>query len=155
MAFLDFAKDQYIKTMDTGELIRMGSFKVAKSMEIKYARVTIFIDGQLQANEQIRINVYSDPTTTSLMYSSSWRSLSDITNVSERWLGWLRLDFDRQNWNKNYTYYLAIEAQNYTAILGTYTIGFAYDFPFPIYDNSQSLFYNHPLQCQLFGYNLE
>lgn len=152
MAFQDFSETLYIKTMDTGEEIRVGSFATANNMELKYIRLTLYIDGATPTNEQIRMKIYSDSGFSSLLYTSDWSTLSDITGVSSRWLGWVRVDFNRENINKNKTYYATIESQNYTRILGTYDIGFAYDFPYPLYDNSENLFYNHPIQTQIFGY---
>jgi len=153
MAFQDFAADQYIKTVDTGEEIRVGSFQTIKNLELKYIRLTIYIDGAIPTNEQVRVNIYSDIGTTSKIFSSEWSNLSEINGVSSRWLGWVRTDFDRQNINKELIYYPTIELNNYTRVPGSYYIGFCYDFPFPIYDNSEDLFYNHPLQMQLFGYS--
>lgn len=150
MAFKDFSDTQYIKTVDTGEEIRMGSFFPPKNMEIAYMRPTIFISGAMPTTEEIRINIYSDETTTSKLFSSAWSKLSDISGVTASWIGWIRCDFNRQPINKFIKYYPTIELQNYTRT-PSYFIGFSYDFPFAIYDNAEPYFYNHSLQFQLFG----
>lgn len=155
MAFLDFSKVQYIKTMDTGEEIRMGAFKTANNMELKYFRVTLYVNGDISGNEELRVNIYSNAITTGLLYQSSWAKLSDISNLGTRWLGWLRLDFNREAINKRLYYYPTVEARNYTRNVNDYYLGFAHDFPYPIFDNGESLYYKHPLQMQIFGYSWE
>jgi len=152
MSFLDFPKTNYIKTVDTGEVIRMGTFKTVKSIELTHIRVTIYVSGSAPTNERFRINVCSERTYSSILYQSNWVNVADIPGVTADWFGWVRADFDRQNINKNRTYYPSIELDNYSRIPGSFYIGFAWDFPFPIYNNSQPLFYNHPLQMQIFGY---
>jgi hypothetical protein len=151
MAFKDFSDTQYIKTVDTGEEIRIGSFFPPKNLELAYMRATIFISGAVPTNEEMRINVYSDDAYSSKLFSSEWSKLSDIEGVTSYWIGWLRVTLDRQPLNKFIKYYHTIEFRNYTRT-PTYFLGAAYDFPFPIYDNGETYFYNHSLQFQLFGY---
>lgn len=155
MSFLDFAKTQYIKTVDTGEEIRMGSFKDARNEELKHFRLSIYIQGTaLITTEQVRVNIYSENTYTAKMFCSNWSNISDIENLQGDvgWIGWIRIDFNRENINKNLTYYPTIELNNYTRDAQDFYIGFCHDFPFPIYDNLEDLFYKHPLQMQIFGY---
>ena len=151
MAFKDFSKVQYIKTIDTGELVKIGSFNTVNNLELKYMRLTVYVESMALTTEQIRINIYSDIDCTSKLFSSDWCTLSDISGLSSRWIGWVRIDFNRQPINKLLTYYAAIESQNYTRTASNY-IGCSFDFPFPIYENNENDFYNHPLQFQLFGY---
>jgi hypothetical protein len=152
MAFLDFSDNQYIKFADTGEDIRMGGFSTVNNMELKHIRTTIYIDGAIPTTERMKIEIHGHIGVQSLLYTSDWANLADIANVSDRWLGWIRIDFNREPINKDVTYYPKIVLDNYTAIAGSFRIGFAYDFPFPVYDNSQDLFYNHPIAMQIFGY---
>lgn len=154
MAFKDFSNIQYIKTIDTGEEIRMGGFKVASNSEIEYMRPTIYINNGTITNEEMRVNIYSDYGTTSKIFSSSWTKLSDISGMTTLyWIGWVRVDFNREPLNKYIWYYPAIELRNYTRVFGGLYIGAAYDFPFPKYDNGQPYFYRHPLQLEIFGYS--
>lgn len=155
MAFKDFAETQYIKTIDTGESPRLGSFQVLENGELKHVRVKLFIKGNFSGNEQIRLKVYSEPTFQSLLYTSNWSNINQVVDengntVTGNWLGWIRIDFNEENINKNMTYYLEAEFANYTRNSDTYYLGLAHDFPFPIYDNNEPLFYNHPLAFELF-----
>lgn len=152
MAFKDFSNIQYIKTIDTGEEARMGGFKTAVNTELEHIRPTIYINAGTITTEEVRINVYSDPGASSKIFSSSWAKLSDIEGLSTSWIGWIRVDFDRQPLNKYIWYYTTIELRNYTRVVGGYYIGFSYDFPFPKYDNSEIYFYRHPLQLEIFGF---
>lgn len=157
MGFLDFAETQYIKTIDTGEQPRMGTFKVTQNSELKYMRVKPYIQGTLVGTEKIRLKIYSDTTFTSLLYTSSWSNLYEVVDengdvATGDWLGIIRIDFNRENLNKNITYYVVAELTGYTRNADTFYIGLSYDFPFPIYDNGQSLYYNHPIAFEIFTY---
>ena len=155
MAFKDFAETQYIKTIDTSESISFGSFSVVNSMELAHIRSALMITGvsNLSGNEQVRLKIYTDPAFTSLLYTSDYANLSDITDIgTTNWFGWIRIDFNRENINANLTYYVQLETLNYTRNAETFWIGFSHDFPFPVYDNAQTLYYKHPLAMQLFGY---
>ena len=157
MGFLDFADTQYIKTIDTSETPNMGSFSVTDNGELKYMRVKLFVNGTLGGTEQIRLKIYSDAALTSVLYTSDWSEISNITDengviATGDWFGWIRMDFNRESINKNLTYYVEAEFNNYTRNLDTYYLGLAHDFPFPVFDNGQSLFYNHPLAFEIFTY---
>lgn len=157
MAFTDFADTQYIKSIDTGEEIRVGSFQTIRNEELVYYRPTIYINGTATiSNEKMRVNIYSDSAYTSKLYSSEWASLSDISGLTDTgyWIGWVRLDFNNENLNLNKIYYPTIEMSDYTRNGETFWIGACHDFPFPIYDNSENFFYDHPLALQLFGKEL-
>lgn len=156
MSFVDFSKVQYIKTTDTSEEIRIGSFKTVNSLELKYIRLTIVIKGLTNILGEIAIKIFSDPGYTSLLYISDYSDLSDIEIINtsnDQWIGWIRIDFNRENINNKLTYYPTIVTRNYTRTANDYYIGFAYDFPYPIYDNGESKFYRHPLQMQIFGWH--
>jgi hypothetical protein len=147
MSFLQFSETQYIKTFDTGEIIRMGSFTdTIKDGEFGHIRVLLYVNGTLAGTEKIRINVYSDYGFQNKIFSSDW---SDVPYND--WIGYIRCDFDRQNINKNNTYYLGAELDGYSRS-GTNYIGLSYDFPYPIYDNSEDIFYDHSIAFQLFMY---
>lgn len=150
MSLKDFAKVQYVKTIDTSEVIKIGSFKDISNGELAHIRLLFYIKGLLSGTEKFRTKVYSDAGFTQLLYTSSW---SDFSTASVgNWLGWIRSDFARENINKNLTYYVSCELTGYTRNADTFYIGVARDWPWPIYDNSENLFYNHPYAMQLFTY---
>ena len=152
MAVLDISKTQYIKTVDTGEEIRMGSFKTVKSGELRFIRITMYWIGKIPDTEQVRVNIYSDSGYDSLLYQSDWRDLGDITGATSEYFAYVRCDFDRVNLNKENTYYIAAEYNNYTRNGSTYYQALVYDFPFPKNDNSEEIFFDHPLQFEIYHY---
>lgn len=150
MAFLDFSKTQFIKTVPPIGKIPIGYFKVVTSLNLYHIRLTIYIDGFVPTVEQVRVNIYSDADYSSLIYQSAWANLSDI-DMQDKWIGWLRTDFDGENISNQFRYYPEIEVANYAEVVGVSYLGFAYDFPFAIYDNALPNFYQHPIQVQIFG----
>lgn len=157
MAFKDFADVQYIKTVDTGESPRLGSLTAASNGELAHIRVKLYINGTLNGSEQIRLKVYSDSAFQSLLYTSKWSNINQVIDengnaVTGDWIGWIRIDFNRENVNNKFPYYIEAEFANYTRNFDTFYLGLAHDFPFPIYDNGEPLFYNHPLAMELFTY---
>lgn len=155
MAFKDFASVQYVKTVDTSESPRMGSFSLASSGELGHIRTVLYINGTMSGTEQFRIRVCGDSACSSALATSDWMDLADITDENGNiatgdWVGFVTADFNRENLNKDITYYTAIDFNNYTRNTETFYIGVCHDFPYPIADNSEDLFYNHPLVMAIF-----
>src|SRR4051812_41488192 len=102
MSFYDFSAEQYVKTIDTGESIRMGSFQVVSAIELAHIRVLLYISAvtSLAGSEQIRLKIYTDEfyATSTLIYTSDWADISDISNLGTiDWIGWITIDFARFN----------------------------------------------------------
>lgn len=154
MAFNDFNEDVYVKTADTGEEVRLGSFKLQEAGELEHIRVWFFGEGMSSiTNETIKLKVYSNYATDSstLMFESSESALTDIGATGDYWLGFLRCDFNRQNLNPNLTYYLNATFQNYTR--GTTVFGLCYDYPYPWYTTAGATnFYEENIAFQIFTY---
>lgn len=157
MSFEQFADLQYVKTFDDGEQVRMGEFQVQNNAELGNIRVLLYINEALNlaGTEQLQMKIYSDPSFQSLIYTSSLANLADITNLptlaAKGWLGWLRMDFNRENLNKNIKYYPTITISNYTRA-GSFYCGVAHDFPFPVYENGETEFFKHPIAMQIFDF---
>jgi hypothetical protein len=147
MSIKDFAKNLYMKTFDTNETNLMGSFKALKNGELKYVRALLYVHGALAGTEKVRIKIYSDSLYENLLYVSDWSPLQDT-----EWLGWLRFDFHRENINKNIEYWIAAEITGYTRNADLMYVAQSFDFPWPVYENGEDYFYNHPLAFQLFMY---
>lgn len=145
MSFQQFAEDQFIKTFETDEVVRMGSFQTSTSGELAHIRVVCYVRGILTGTEKIRIKIYSDSLFSSLLYTSDWAVLpySD-------WIGWIRCDFDNQSINKNITYYITCEVSGYVNDYPNLELGLAHDFPYPIYATSETFFYDTNLAFQIF-----
>lgn len=150
MSIYQFPNQLYIQPFTQGEDLRMGSFQLVESMELQYIRTQLHIYNQAITTQRVRIKIYGDQDYTDLLYTSSWADLSGA-NASNYWLGYIRVSFNRENLNKNITYYAAIEIGNYTFSSSSF-IGPTFDFPWPVYDNGAPNFFNHPLTMQIFGY---
>ena len=158
MSFRQFSEYQYIRAMDTGEIIKLGGFKLGTSHEIGHMRVLTFINGTLGGSEQLRVNIYSDIGHSKKIFHSDWSNIGGTLEnengalITGNWLGLIRFDFNRQNINKNFFYYASIESQSYTRNGDTFYIGFSYDYPFPRYSNSANASYEANLAFEIFGY---
>jgi hypothetical protein len=147
MSIYDFAKQQYFKTFNTGEINTMGAFKVSENGELKYIRSLFYIHGVLTGTEKIRLKICTDSNYSNVLYTSGWSTL-----LQSNYYGWIRFDFARENLNKTCTYYVYAEIADYTRNADSFYICQAYDYPWPVYDNSEGSFYNHPLAMQIFCY---
>lgn len=158
MAFRHFSEYQYIKVMDTSELIKLGGFKLSSSNEISAIRVLTFINGTLGGSEQLRINIYSDVGHSKKIFHSNWTSLNGTisdengTIITGNWFGLLRFDFNRENINKNIFYYASVESQSYNRNGDTFYLGFAHDYPYSRYSQGANAAYEANIAFEIFGY---
>ena len=149
MAFLDFPKQLLVKTIDTSEVLNLGGFQVAESEERQYARVLIYRNGTAGGSETLQVKTHVNTDFSQSYADSNVVSLSSVsTNLT-----WIRFDFNRENWNKNLTYYLSLTVNNYTRNADVFYLGVPFDFPYPVYgDYSGTNYTDHTLAVQLFGY---
>ena len=153
MSFKDFSNVQYVKTIDDGEIIKIGSFKVQNSLELAFMRVMIIFSNYPVTNETAKLNIHSAESVDSetILFSSQDAQLSLISGLANNWIGFLTFTFDRQPITSARTYYPTFEVSNYNRVDDSY-IGLSADFPFPIYDNSEPIVTDHPLAMSIFGY---
>lgn len=154
MSVKDFAKVQFIKSIDTGEEIKKGGFRINQDGEWGVMGHIIYIHGDLAGNEKIRTKLYSDPDHLNHLYTSEWTNVSEAQKLfgSDGWFGYIRNEFvNGENINGTLWYYAGVELTNYTRNAETFYIGLARDFPFPIYKITPTPlhFYEHPLAAQI------
>jgi hypothetical protein len=152
MAFLDFPKKLFIKTIDTGEQIKCGAHKFVNSMELKNIRLGIYINGQIPTNENMTLQLHSESTYGSLITSSNTIYLRDIPNVSSMWIGLVRFDFNYYPINTNLYYYIKLITADYTRNADTYYLGTIYDWPDYTYPNGNTNPILHPMKMESLGY---
>jgi len=154
MSLYNFSNVQYVKSIDTGELIRCGSFKVSQNAELAYVRPLIYVQGILGGNERLRARFYSDEnhSASKLLFTSKWTPKLS-TAFSEWWLGFIAIEFGGENLNPNIPYYVEIELDGYTRNGEVFYIGVCRDFPYPIYKITPTpqRFYQHPQALQIFN----
>lgn len=135
MAYGQFAKIKVVNVFDSDEDILLGSFKPAHNSELKHIRSEILIHGNLSSSERFRIKIGLTDDSTAAYATSDWvlASAFDDSSASKDWIGWVRFDFNRENINKNETYNVWLEIDNYTRNADTFYAGVIFDYPFPTY----------------------
>lgn len=152
MAFLNFPETLYVKTIDTSEIIRLGSLSPNEILELAHIRVFLYIAGTMNGTEQIRLNICSDSDCTKTIFSSSWSALTGLP-VGGNFLGWVRTDFAREGLNPNITYHIGLELTGYTRNADTFYISGVFDFPAPVYiATGGNVLLDHNIGMQVFGY---
>lgn len=141
----------YIKTWDSDEVVKCGAIDVQDNTNLLYLRVLLYKHGTHGGTEQVRAKVYSDADYSKLMYTSEWADLADIDGLtSSPWWGWFRFTFARQALNKESTYYVALETQNYTRNADTYYLSHSLDWP--VAQNTQADPSAPGAMMQIYGY---
>lgn len=158
MAFQNFPNKRIIKEFDADEIIKMGTFNLLNDLELEAIKVFFLFKGTLTGSERIRAIVYSSSgyESTSAIATSDWLDLSSVSAIaalasSQCWHGWLRLYFDKQNLNADFTYYVGCEIDNFTPNGDTKYCGLLYDYPYPTYDNGAVVYRGVSLGMQLYG----
>lgn len=149
MSIKDFSNNLYMQPLTEGEILRVGSFNLVDNLELSHIRTLLYFHNLIPVNHQIKFSIYSDSAYQDKIYESSWASLNQVPSTGY-WLGYVRIDFDNKNINKELTYYVACEVQNYTYSASSY-LALTYDFPWSVYDNGQPSFTDHPFVMQIFG----
>lgn len=141
----------YIKTWDSDEVVKLGAVEVEDHTNLLYLRIMLYKHGAHGGTEQVRAKIYSDADYTKLMYTSAWSDLADIEGLTASpWWGWFRLTFARQALNKEATYYVALETQNYTRNADTFYLSHSLDWPVP--QNTQVVPSFPGAMMQFYGY---
>ncbi len=128
MSFQQFADTQRIKVIETGELVACGGVSIAAHMEVAYMRAVLYKHGALAGTEKLRAKLFTDAALTKVHAASAWLTVSDISGLGTYWIGWGRLDFDREHWNKNQTLYAGVETTGYTRNGDTSYLGLVLDY---------------------------
>lgn len=151
MAFTPFPSELMIRTLDTGEVVPMGGFKLPKHVELVWAQPIIYKHGVATGDEKIRVAVYSGAALVERLFASDWVALSSLGTLGPYWIGRVRFDFARQHLNKNTRYWFAMETQDYLRDGDQFYLGFQLDWPIQKYDSSVGSTRNFA-DMSLYGY---
>jgi len=151
MSIQQFYDLQTFNTFTNNQELFMGKFQTQQDEEIAHIVAKIFIFGSISENESLRVNIYSESTRSNLIYQSDRSYLRDINNISSNWLGFIKMDFDRQNINADYEYFPYIEIENYTRT-ALFWVGVKYDYPDQINDTSATSALEAALEYKVYGY---
>ena len=130
MSHEQLPEELFALPVNTGSVLYCGPFSV-DVRELLYAEVELVKFGTRGGSEQARLNVYSRSDMAVLLYSSSWRSLSDLTGIDDAssWIGRVRFDFNRQNLNPLNTLHVGLELDNYTRNGNVFFVAARMDYP--------------------------
>ena len=151
MSFLNFPETQHIKTLDINETIDCGSVTMPAHSELEHIRVKTFIHGNVGG---ARLRIKLDILSGSDVYSE-WSSISDIEGLTDKWIGWVRFDFNRKPLKISEEYKVYVEVDNYTRDNDVTYIGLGYDDYDPVYGSAQADFRDRPIAVQLFTWEME
>jgi|SRR5687767_7039628 len=160
MSIAQWPDKAWVKVFADDEVVRMGTYTPNVNEQFKRNASTLygglyvylFINGALAGTERIRTLIYGDTAYSSALYTSSWTDLSDISNIATRWHGWVFTEFTSGHLNKNSTYYIGCEIDQYTRNGTTFYIGLKYDYPNPVYGSASTLFSSCPIAFKPYTY---
>lgn len=142
MAFKQFPKQQYFRSLDSDSVTKLGYFKVQDGVEMTTMMVTIFVRGLIVTPFQFRLNMYGSDSSITPVFSSDWATLSAATLLNNdsdpavpyvnNWLGNIYVDFNYEPLNPNINYYISAETLGYTRIGDTFFIGVNLDWYSPV-----------------------
>lgn len=135
MAFKQFPKEQYYRTLNTDQITRVGYFNLDQPTEIKFMTVWAFVRGIIASPFSIRINVYGNDDQASPIFSSDWATISAATLINNdtglpytnNWNGYFNLDFPGYPLNPNINYYLSVETSGYVRAANSFYISINLD----------------------------
>lgn len=142
--------DLFAKVCGTDELVLGGGFQTTAHLELVHIVMRLYRIGTLAGTERVRINVYTDAECTKAYTYSEWVALEDVPGVGAAgWFGDVRFDFAYENISSNKRYYFAIETDGYTRNKNVMYIAFLYDWPDPIYEQTNAP--DYALQIAIIG----
>ena len=135
MAYKEFFEGKVLNVFDDGDTIELAQFKPTNNSELAHIRADLLIHGNLSGGERMRCKIGLTSDDTAPYATSDWVTLTDTddSDGSNDWLTWLRFDFDRENINKNQTYFVWLEIDSYTRVADTFYVAVSFDWPTPTY----------------------
>lgn len=130
MAFKQFPKDQYFRTLNTDQVTRLGDFKVDSVIELTEIMLTLYVQGVIVTPFQMRIHVYGNDNQATPIFSSDWADLDSSTLINDdtglaytqNWIGNAYFDFNGYPLNPNITYFFSVETLGYTRVADSFYI---------------------------------
>lgn len=142
MAFKQFPKQQYFRSLNSDTVTKLGYMKVQDGMEMTSMMVTIYMQGIIVTPFNFRLNFYGSNSSTTPVFTSDWATLSATTLLNNdvdpaipyvnNWLGNIYVDFDYEPLNPNLNYYISAETSGYTRVGDSFYIGVNLDWYSPV-----------------------
>lgn len=152
MSFGDYPDEGYFIELRNG-LTDIGAFQLGKDLELQYIQLTMLnFSGDDAGLTGFRLYVSVDASGRSsgegsgeFVAESNLVTWSDVEDLGEYWLGFVRFDFDREHLDKDITYRLTIQSSTYAPNASRW-VGVKVDWPDTVNDTP-----NGP-QLRIFGY---
>ncbi len=139
MAFASFPATQFVKVMETSEVVLVGGLTFPRDQELAHAYLNVYKAGTAGGSERLRLKVFHDADRTKLYATGEWATMRGAWGAAVRWIGRVRFDFDPAvNIEADATYYFAVESDGYTRNGQTFFISFPLDWPLSINTNVDS-----------------
>ena len=142
--FDQFARDQYIRVMETNEEASMGAYAISESIELDQILVWINVEGTPGGSETLQVHVYGSAEAETPLASSDVVTLASVvfnegepdeyTGAADS-IGYIPFTYNREILGVD-TYHLRLEATNYTRNADTFYIGYVFDNPEKVYARS-------------------
>lgn len=133
MAFKQFPKEQYFRTLDSDTITRIGYFNLQDGTELKNMMLTLFVRNVIATPFNIRMNIYGNDDQAEPIFSSDWEELSMATlqnndtdpplPYTRNWLGTIYFTFAGYPLNPNINYFMSIETAGYVRNADAFYIG--------------------------------
>lgn len=130
MAFTQFPKQQYFRSLDSDSVTRCGYFNLDDGTELQHIMITILQIGIISSPYQMRLRIHGNDNLDSPIITSDWATISVATLVptyTTNWLGNIYIDFNGEPLNPNIDYYVTVETSGYTRVGDTYYVGINLD----------------------------
>ncbi len=129
MSFEQFPDNLHIRILETDESASMGLYSIPSNVQLTNLVVTLHKLGAEAGSERFRVNIHSedDPNFVTPIYSSAWfdwTSAGSFTNF----LGTVRFDLTGAVVRTG-SYFLVLEADNYTRNADTFYFAYVLDDP--------------------------
>lgn len=145
----EFNSPLFIKTIDTGEEIILGSFNLPNTLtgiiEQKYMTAFLNVENMTIVNERLKMQIHGEATCNSLIAESDYFDINLITGVSPSWNGLIRFDFDSFPLNLGVDYYMKIIPYNYTRASKTSYLALSFNWPIANTTNTNATPWLRPL----------
>jgi hypothetical protein len=138
-----------VKTIATGESLIFGGFTMPANyngpVEIKHIRAMLVVENTPITNQGLVAEIHRNSDCTSLISQSSVFQISQISNISSRWIGLIRFDFPPTAIQFNLMYWIKVIPQNYTRIDKDSFMGLVFDWPIAHTTNEDEIPWKRPL----------
>lgn len=147
MSFLNFSEYLFVRISNESETVKIATHEIVTGGELGNMRVMVYLKGSVSGNIQLKI--YPKDNASVPICSSN---IVDISTIGSDFLGFVRFDFQRENFPNGAQFDIFADVTSYTRSGEVSYLSLVFDFPCPVYDNSEASFIDHPIAIEDFFY---